>query len=203
MPDPAPPLDTTEAERLDSGAAGDSGRSAVAGLRLIEASYDHPDAVALTTAAQAYYVALYGGAGDTNPLAAAEFAPPSGRFLIGYAGPAAVAVGGWRFFAGVAPLAAQRPAEIRRMFVVDRLRGHGVGRWMLAALEASAVAAGVDVLVLETGSPQIEAVGLYRAAGYVDVPPFGYWADAPLAVHLGKRLVGGGQLVRAESCARP
>lgn len=203
MPDPAPPLDTTEAEGLDSG---------VAGLRLIEASYDHPDAVALTTAAQSYYVALYGGAGDTNPLAAAppatqaaalEFAPPSGRFLIGYAGPAAVAVGGWRFFAGAAPLAAQRPAEIRRMFVVDRMRGHGVGRWMLAALEASAVAAGVDVLVLETGSPQIEAVGLYRAAGYVDVPPFGYWADAPLAVHLGKRLVGGGQLVRAQSCARP
>lgn len=45
-------------------------------------------------------------------------------------------------------------------------------------------------MVLETGTPQADGVGLYRAAGYRDVPAFGYWAEAPFSLHLGKRLAG-------------
>jgi len=156
-------------------------------LRLREADYDHPDAVQLTGQAQAYYRTLYGGE-DTNPLSVADLAPPWGSFLLGYLGAEAVAMGGWHFYAGAAPVPAARPAEIRRMFVVDRVRGQGVGRRLLGALEAGAAAAGADMMLLETGTPQVDAVALYRAAGYTDLPRFGYWAGSPVSVHLGKRL---------------
>ncbi|MFP5282923.1 MAG: GNAT family N-acetyltransferase [Actinomycetes bacterium] len=155
-------------------------------LVLREAPYDHPDAVGLTELAQSYYVDLYGGA-DTNPLSPAEFTPPRGLFLMGYLGQRPVAMGGWRL-ADHAPVPARRAAEIRRMFVVEEVRGQGVGRRLLAVLESSARAAGADLMVLETGQPQVAAVALYRAAGYLDVPAFGYWADSPEAVHLAKRL---------------
>jgi len=43
-------------------------------------------------------------------------------------------------------------------------------------------------MVLTTGRPQRDAIAFYRAAGYDDVPPFGYYAHVDTAVHLGKRL---------------
>ena len=43
-------------------------------------------------------------------------------------------------------------------------------------------------MVLETGTKQPEAIGLYTAAGYAEVPKFGYYANEPSAVHLGKIL---------------
>jgi len=59
---------------------------------------------------------------------------------------------------------------------------------MLRALEASALDAGADWVLLQTGQPQVAAVRLYRRAGYAEVPPFGYFARMPLAMHLGRRL---------------
>lgn len=159
-------------------------------LLLRQLGYDHPDAVALTEAAQDHYVRLYGGS-DDNPVSPADFAAPNGSFLIGYSAEGAVAMGGWRFFAGPSPIPAERPAEIRRMFVREDVRGRGYARAVLAALEYSAAQAGADVIILETGTPQVDAIGLYRSAGYVDVPRFGHYADSDLAVHLGKILSGG------------
>ena len=154
-------------------------------------AYDHPDAVLLTDLAQQYYQQLYGGA-DTNPIAPEQFVAPYGQFLVGYLEGAAVAMGGWRLLYGAPPIPARRPAEIRRMFVRAELRRRGLGRALLVGLEASAAASGVDVLLLETGRPQVDAVALYYEAGYVDVPAFGYWAGAEFAVHLARRLSPGG-----------
>ena len=83
---------------------------------------------------------------------------------------------------------ARRPAEIKRMFVREGVRGQGFARMVLASLEASAAAAGADWMLLETGQPQIAAVGLYRSSGYVDVEPFGHYADSELALSLGHPL---------------
>jgi ribosomal protein S18 acetylase RimI-like enzyme len=58
----------------------------------------------------------------------------------------------------------------------------------LTALEASATAAGADWMLLETGQPQIAAVGLYRSSGYVNVEPFGHYADSEMALSLGRPL---------------
>ena len=74
------------------------------------------------------------------------------------------------------------------MFVHQRVRERGFARIVLTALEVSAAAAGADWMLLETGSPQVAAVCLYRSSGYVDVERFGYYADSELALNLGRRL---------------
>jgi ribosomal protein S18 acetylase RimI-like enzyme len=43
-------------------------------------------------------------------------------------------------------------------------------------------------MLLETGQPQVAAVGLYRSSGYVDVERFGYYADSDMALNLGRPL---------------
>jgi ribosomal protein S18 acetylase RimI-like enzyme len=157
------------------------------GVVLRRVPYDHPDAVALTEAAQQYYVRIYGGP-DETPVGHDEFALPSGAFFVGYLEGEPVVMGGWRFVEARISNAS-RPAEVKRMFVREDRRGLGLARWLLAALEADAAAAGADVMILETGSPQVAAVGLYRSSGYNDVDRFGYYADEPNAINLGKRLV--------------
>ena len=156
-------------------------------FRLLQVPYEHPDVTAMTSAAQEFYVTIYGGP-DETPFTSADFSPPTGAFLVGYCDDQAVAMGGWRFRPPGVPRVAQRPAEIKRMFVREDVRGQGFARMVLAALEASATAAGADWMLLETGQPQIAAIGLYRSSGYVDVEPFGHYADSELALSLGHPL---------------
>jgi GNAT superfamily N-acetyltransferase len=156
-------------------------------LRLLQVPYEHPDVAALEQQAQQFYTQIYGSP-DETPFATADFTPPYGAFFVGYLDGEAVAMGGWRFRTPGVPRVARRPAEIRRMFVRESVRGRGFARLVLAALEASAAAAGADWLLLETGQPQVAAVGLYRASGYVDVERFGYYADSETALNLGRRL---------------
>jgi GNAT superfamily N-acetyltransferase len=156
-------------------------------FRLQPVPYEHPDVATLEAAAQRFYVQIYGGPDDT-PYAKADFSPPHGEFFVGYLNGEAVAMGGWRFRTPGVPRVARRPAEIRRMFVRESLRGRGFGRLVLAALEASAAAAGADWLLLETGQPQVAAIGLYRSSGYVDVERFGYYAASETALNLGRPL---------------
>ena len=156
-------------------------------LRLQRVPYEHPDVASLEMAAQEFYVQIYGGPDDT-PFTTAEFAPPHGAFFVGYLDGEAVAMGGWRFRTPGLPRVARRPAEIRRMFVRERVRGRGFGRVILATLEASAEAAGADWMLLETGRPQVAAIELYRSSGYVDVEPFGHYAGSELALNLGRPL---------------
>jgi ribosomal protein S18 acetylase RimI-like enzyme len=165
-------------------------------LLLRRVPYDHPDAVALTEAAQGFYVLLYGGP-DETPFTPEEFDPPQGAFLVGYLGDEPVVMGGWRFTAAAIP-GAVRPAEIKRMYVREDRRGLGLARRMLAALEADAAAAGADWMVLETGSPQTAAVALYRSSGYTDIERFGYYADEPDALNLGRPLTSHDQARRPE-----
>lgn len=156
-------------------------------LRLELSSYDHPDAVAMTASVQEYYRQVYGGT-DDDPLSPADLSPPQGAFLIGYLSDAAVAMGGWLRYSGTLPVPAACPVQLRRMFVRGELRRRGLGRALLLGLEQSAAHAGADLVVLATGRPQADAIALYRANGYTDIPGFGYYADSPLAVHLAKRL---------------
>ncbi len=72
------------------------------------------------------------------------------------------------------------PGEIKRMWVAPRMRGLGLGRRMLLALEHYAREAGVVVLHLETNRTLIEAIQLYRDCGYQEVAAFN---DEPYAHH--------------------
>ena len=158
-------------------------------LSIQPCSLQHSAAVELTGLVQRYYRQVYGGT-DRTPMQVDEFVPPNGRFLVGFLADRAVAMGGWRFLLD-GPSVARRPAELKRMFVRPELRGLGLGLQMLRALERSAADAGADWMLLETGEPQVSAVALYRRAGYVDVPAFGFYAGEPGVLNLGRRLTRG------------
>ncbi len=160
-----------------------------AGLRLVPTRYDDPAVADLVAQVQQVYVARYGGP-DETPMRVEQFTPPHGYFVLVYLGGSPVAMGGWRLRTGpdAARLPGDRPAEVKRMFVRSRLRGRGLARRVLADLESTARAAGVDWLVLETGDRQPEAIGLYRSEGFEDVVPFGVYAEEDGSVYLGKFL---------------
>ncbi len=150
------------------------------------AAYDSADAQLLTAEVQAIYKQRYGGEGDTAPVDTTEFDGANGRFFMVYVDGVPAAMGGWRWHG--APLSKRKDAEIKRMFVREAYQRRGLARVILAELERTAAEAGVERLILETGLEQPEAIALYRAAGYEDVPAFGYYADEELSVHLGKKL---------------
>ena len=60
-------------------------------------------------------------------------------------------------------------AEVKRMFVAPRVRGRGLGRALLEALERTAVELGCDVARLDSTELLAEAMALYRSAGYVEI----------------------------------
>jgi putative acetyltransferase len=107
--------------------------------------------------------------------------PSRGAFLLVQRGGAPIACGALR------PLDAQR-AEVRRMFVTASARRAGVARRLLAELEAQARRLGFQVLRLETGNRQPEAIALYEAAGYHRIPAFGAYVDDPYSVCFEKSL---------------
>jgi DNA-binding MarR family transcriptional regulator/GNAT superfamily N-acetyltransferase len=72
------------------------------------------------------------------------------------------------------------PAEVKRMWVSPEVRGLGLGRRLLAEIEKQAKAHDTSVLRLETNQSLEEAIALYRAAGYEEVPAFN---DEPYAHH--------------------
>ena len=148
---------------------------------------DHPDAQLLVGRALAFYAGLYGGSGDDDPMDAATFMPPEGVFLVGYLDGQPVVTGGWRRV-GLARMGTSATGEIKRMYVADDARGLGLARTMLARLERIAREAGLEALILSTGQPQVEAIGLYTSAGYEPVEPFGHYAASPLVRCFGKRL---------------
>ena len=91
-----------------------------------------------------------------------------------------------------------RKAELKRMFVAVSARGHGIGRSLLQAIECAAVLAGAELMQLETGVKSVEALGLYRSAGYVERGPFGSYQADPLSIFMEKHL-----LARPSLCVAP
>jgi DNA-binding MarR family transcriptional regulator len=71
-------------------------------------------------------------------------------------------------------------AEVKRMWVSPAVRGLGLGRRILAELEAHASGHGAHTLRLETNRALTEAVALYRTSGYGEVSAFN---DEPYAHH--------------------
>ena len=81
---------------------------------------------------------------------------------------------------GALKLHGSEPAELKRMWVAPEARGLGLGRRLLRELENHAVEHGAGRVRLETNRALTEAIALYRAAGYREVPAFN---DEPYAHH--------------------
>jgi GNAT superfamily N-acetyltransferase len=151
--------------------------------------FDHPDAVKLNDEVQAEYHLRYGDGGDATVLAAEDFDPPRGVFLIAYdERDRPVATGGWRSQDRNDEGNEDGDAELKRMFVIEQMRGRGLARRILAALEEDARAAGRVRMVLETGTKQPEAVALYTSSGYEPCPKFGYYRHYEDSLCYAKRL---------------
>jgi GNAT superfamily N-acetyltransferase len=156
-------------------------------LAIVEVPFDHSDAIALMERVQAIYVERYGG-GDESPMDPAEFTRPAGAFFVGYLDGVPVASGAWRAV-GLDRLGTSRTAEVKRMYVVEEAQRQGLARVMLAHLEETARAAGHEVMVLNTGDRQPEAIALYTSSGYVRVDDgWGTYACHPGAYFFAKRL---------------
>ena len=149
-------------------------------LDLREEPYDGPVAQSLIAAVQQEYVSRYGGP-DESPVDPREFAPPDGRFLVGYLDSTPVATGGLRRLS-------DDVLEIKRMYVVPEARGRGLSRVVLRRLEELAAEMGAKQVILETGSRQPEAMSLYETSGYEVIEGFGHYKDEPLSFSYGKTL---------------
>lgn len=63
-------------------------------------------------------------------------------------------------------------AEVKSMYVAPPYRGTGLGRRILARLDGIALEHGCRAVRLDTSDYLTPAVGLYRSAGYREVPAY-------------------------------
>jgi GNAT superfamily N-acetyltransferase len=129
-----------------------------------------PDAIALAKAMTDEGHRTYADRGLIRAQDLDELLGPGDRVLVGRIGGRPVAVGAVR---------ALEPGvgEIKRMYVVPDLRGQGLGRRVLGALEDEAREMGLARLRLDTGDRQTAAIELYRSAGYRPIDAYNDSAD--------------------------
>jgi GNAT superfamily N-acetyltransferase len=136
----------------------------------VRASEVDIERVALTNSLAAEQLALaeaeldrrYGPGTDAEGLEPASFNPPLGAFLVATIDGRAVGCVGLRTVGpGI--------GEIKRLYVDGSLRRRGLARALMEAIEAEGAALGLELLELETGPLQPEAVALYLAEGWREV----------------------------------
>ena len=151
-----------------------------ADLTISRADIHSPDSLALISELNAELSATYPEPGATHfRLDADEVAEGRGAFLVASRSGRPVGCGAVR---RIDP----QTGELKRMYVRREHRGRGVGRALLAALEAEARALGLRRLVLETGVRQNEAIALYRRCGFTGIPAFAEYALSPLSLCMAK-----------------
>ncbi|HSM03468.1 MAG TPA: GNAT family N-acetyltransferase [Longimicrobiales bacterium] len=102
---------------------------------------------------------------------------------------------------GALTLTGPQVGYIKRMWIDRSIRGLGLGRRMLEALESTARSMGCLVAELETNRALSAAIRLYRTAGYEEVPPFN---DEHYAHHwFRKTLAEDGADVGGDDAGRP
>jgi len=138
-----------------------------------------PAILTLIRAADAYLEGLYPPE-ENYLLDIAQLQEPNVTFLVARLEGEAVGCGALVRYAGY--------GEVKRMFVDPDRRGLGIGRRLIRQLEQVAAAAKLKLLRLETGTRQPEALGLYRAIGYVERGPFGDYRAGEFSLFMEKRL---------------
>jgi putative acetyltransferase len=132
-----------------------------------------PDAARLIAALNAELTAAFPEPGATHfSLNEAQVADGGGAFLVAYVENAAVGCGAVRQLD-------QTTAELKRMYVDPTVRGRGIGRALVQALESEARLLGATKIVLETGTRLAPAIKMYEAMGYVRIPLFGEYITSP------------------------
>lgn len=78
--------------------------------------------------------------------------------------------------------------EVKRMYVRPQFRGLGLGKLMLDHLADYTRQHGIEILRLETGIHQTDAIRLYERYGFRRIPPFPPYFDDPVSLCYEKRL---------------
>jgi putative acetyltransferase len=111
-----------------------------------------------------------------------RYAPPTGALFLAR-DPNGQALG----CVGVRPFDRTGACEVKRLYVRPAGRGSGAGRALVEEAIAFARAAGYRDILLDSLPDMTAAVGLYRALGFAEVPP--YWnSTLPGTLYFGKRL---------------
>lgn len=151
-------------------------------LDIREADPDSPEALACQ---RAYFDEILARVAIARPEyfplpdpGADSYRPPRGRFLVAWSDDLPVGCVSLR------PLD-DRTAEVKRLWVDASARGQGLSRRLMAAIEAEARLMGYQSLRLDTNSALTEAIALYRATGWTDIPPYttppaDVWMEKPL-----------------------
>ena len=107
--------------------------------------------------------------GFTQELASlpGAYAPPKGELLLAKRGDHVLGC------IALKPLEPPRTAEIKRLFVRPQARGKGVGKALIETILKTARQLGYGEIKLDT-LPEMEgAIALYKANGFVPIPPYG------------------------------
>jgi DNA-binding MarR family transcriptional regulator len=170
------PLSTEQRERLVAAMREVERLLVASSVEIVAVDPEHEDALYCV----AEYVAELNRRSDRvfDPSVGAtalphEVRPPAGEFFVTYRRDQPVGCGAVKHHSDA-------PVEIKRMWLAPSVRGIGLGRRLLAHLEARAVAGGARVAHIETSAVLTEALALYRSTGWLDVPAFN---DEPFADH--------------------
>jgi DNA-binding MarR family transcriptional regulator/GNAT superfamily N-acetyltransferase len=102
-----------------------------------------------------------------------DLVPPRGAFLL-------ASVDGEPVACGAVKPVSPGVGSLKRMWVAGTVRGLGIGRRVLEALETQARELGMTTVRLETNQTLQEAIALYRSAGFREVARF---SSDPYAHH--------------------
>ncbi|MBS1888641.1 MAG: alpha/beta fold hydrolase [Actinobacteria bacterium] len=105
------------------------------------------------------------GHAPTGTSLPADLEPPDGAILVAHRHGRPVGMGAVRGLGGAI-------AEVKRMYVSPDARGEGVGGALLGRLEMLARERGCRSVRLDTADVLAEAIALYRARGYAEVPDY-------------------------------
>lgn len=145
----------------------------------VEIEIADPDSVEARVCIEAYFAELRArfddGFDPTRSVSADghELVPPAGAFLIARIEGRAVGCGALKIGAG-------DTGEIKRMWVDTTVRGQGVAKRLLSALESQAAAMGARRLRLDTNRALTEARAMYLRSGYAEIAAYN---DNPYAHH--------------------
>jgi len=129
-------------------------------LQIRHTTLASPDAASLIAALNAELLAAFPEPGETHfSLSNAQVSSGAGAFLVAYSDDAAVGCGAVRLLDG-------STAELKRMYVSPSVRGRGIGRALVEALEREARQLGATKVVLAKGTRLAPAIGLYVSMGY-------------------------------------
>jgi DNA-binding MarR family transcriptional regulator/GNAT superfamily N-acetyltransferase len=177
------PLSTRQRDRLIAAMAEVELLLTASAVQIGVSDPRHPDARRAVAAYQAELAERFEEGFDPAQGISAtddEVSPPAGLFLL-------ATLHGEPVGCGVLKFHHDAPAPHKRMWVAAPVRGLGLGRRLLAELEAQAAAHGVRTVQLETHRALGEAISLYRTAGYREVAAFN---DEPYADHWFEKTIG-------------